>query len=81
MRPESFVVASKDNYTNVLVENFASGPIDAGFRTTKPDKANYGFGLVHIRAVARKCDGVVEPSYDSANGKFTLRAILRNVQI
>ena len=77
----TLIVASKDNFIDVLVENFAAGPIDADFRTTKPDKANHGFGLAHIRAVVKKHAGVVEPSYDSENGKFTLRAILRNVQV
>jgi len=74
----SLNVADVSDYIVVQVENYTSGPIDKDFRTAKPDKSSHGFGLAHMKSVAKKYDGVVEPGYNPASGKFTLRVLLRN---
>ena len=69
---------SRNKYIDILVENIAKGPINANFQTTKPDKANHGFGLAHIKAVASRYNGVATPSFDPVDGKFILRVMLKN---
>jgi hypothetical protein len=73
-------VTNTSGNVSVLVENFAVGPMDADFRSSKPDKVNHGFGLAQMKSIARKYNGVMEAKWDPKNGKFSLEVLLQGVQ-
>ena len=75
-----FRISCNNEYIVTFVENSASRPLDGYFRTSKADKSNHGFGLAHMRTVANRYNGSVEPNFDDESGKFTLRVLLRNAQ-
>jgi sensor histidine kinase regulating citrate/malate metabolism len=68
----------KADYILVVVDNHASGPVSEGFRTTKPDGADHGFGLQQMRSIAGKYDGAVTPGFDTKSGRFSLNVLLKN---
>ena len=74
-------ISSDNDYVDIIVVNFSTGEMREDYRTTKPDKSNHGFGLPHMRAIASKYDGVIEPHYDAENSKFTLNVTLRNMKV
>ncbi|MFV0424946.1 MAG: ATP-binding protein, partial [Bacilli bacterium] len=57
------------NATNNKITVNPAGLVD----TTKKDKENHGFGLVSIKNVCEKYNGIV--SIDSKNKKFTVKCI------
>jgi len=69
---------SGSDYVSILVENHSSGPINEGFRTSKSQKANHGYGLRQMKAIAEKYNGDLHPSYNSETGMFKLEVLLKN---
>ena len=71
-------ISCNNDYIVTFVENPALPPLDGNFRTSKADKSNHGFGMAHMRTVANRYNGSVEPNFDDESGKFALRVLLRN---
>ncbi|MCL2821448.1 MAG: GHKL domain-containing protein [Oscillospiraceae bacterium] len=69
------------DYISVLIENYSGGPVYEDYQTTKPDKNDHGFGMTQIKEVVTKYNGSFQPYYDSVEGKFTLRVMLKNKHI
>jgi len=69
-------IASYTDHISILVVNSATGPIDENFKTSKVDVQNHGFGMAHMKSVAEKYNGTVQPSFDPDSGKFTLKILL-----
>lgn len=65
-----------DKYATILTENTSLPYPEGDFPTSKPDKANHGFGLENIRQVAEKYNGNFHPKYE--DGIFTASVYLRN---
>jgi len=74
----SLSIASASDYISIFLENSASAPMEEGFKTSKPDKPNHGFGLPQMRDIAQKYNGYIRPIYDPEMGKFTLNILLMN---
>ena len=74
-------IAGTSDYISILVENHASGPIFDDFRTSKAEKANHGFGLEYMRAIAKKYDGDIHPEYSKETQLFRLEILLRNTSV
>jgi sensor histidine kinase regulating citrate/malate metabolism len=71
-------IAHAAEYISIIVENSASSPIDDNFKTSKPDKANHGFGISQMKSVAKKYSGDIQPSFSVNTGLFTLEILLKN---
>ena len=71
-------ISSASDYISIFVENFASGPVDVSFRTSKRDKSNHGFGIVQMKSIAQKYFGDVQLDFNSETGKFSLNILLKN---
>ena len=74
-------IISNGEYISVLVENYASAPMDENFNTSKSDSTNHGFGIKHMRDIANKYNGIAQPHYDSDTNKFSLKVLLKNSKI
>ncbi|MDR2600051.1 MAG: GHKL domain-containing protein [Oscillospiraceae bacterium] len=68
------------DYISIVIENFTEGPIYDDFQTTKPDKKNHGYGIVQMRDIAQKYNGLLQPTYNLEEKKFTLKILLKNQQ-
>jgi sensor histidine kinase regulating citrate/malate metabolism len=66
------------DYISIIVENFASGPIYGGFKTSKPDVKNHGFGMTQMMEMTKKYNGSFRPLYNDEVKKFSLKIMLRN---
>ena len=71
-------IAGTTDYISIIVENFTSEPVNEGFRTSKPDKDNHGFGIMNMKSIAQKYDGDIKPVFSPETGKFSLMVLLRN---
>jgi sensor histidine kinase regulating citrate/malate metabolism len=69
------------NFVSLIVENYASGLVNANFQTSKPDKINHGFGMTQMKTITEKYDGDFQPEYDHKSGKFLLKILLKNRKI
>jgi len=67
-------------YISILIENNATGPVFEGFKTSKPDNMNHGFGMAQMRAIAQKYNGSFQPNYNSDAKRFSLKIMLKNQQ-
>jgi len=72
---------SVSDYLSILVENKATGLIYNDLRTSKSEKINHGFGIEHMREIARKYNGDINPKYNPETKLFTLDILLKNMQI
>jgi hypothetical protein len=71
-------VTSESDYIAIFVKNHSSGLIHDDFRTSKPEKANHGFGLERMKTIAKKYNGDVNPNYIVDKREFILKILLEN---
>ena len=78
------IILSITNVTgcvSVAVENHTTGPVYKNFKSSKPDKANHGFGMKQMKDIASKYSGDFNPVYDEKRGVFSLKVLLQNKKI
>jgi len=80
-RSIKFDIIDASGYISILVENQSAGPVYDGFKTSKPEKMNHGFGIEHMKMIAKKYQGDVNPKYDPSTQTFTLEILLKNIKI
>jgi len=74
-------LVSMADYISILVENQSTGLIYDDFRSSKAEKVNHGFGIEHMKAIAKKYDGDVNPIYDPETKLFTVDILLKTMEI
>ena len=71
-------ISSKSGYISISVENPTNDMAIKNLKTTKPDKASHGFGIKHMKSIARKYDGNLIANFDPEAEKFQLNILLKN---
>jgi len=71
-------VTNASGYISLYAENQSDSQIHEGFRTSKADQQNHGFGIEQMKSIALKYSGDVQPDYNKEKGMFTLNIVLKD---
>jgi signal transduction histidine kinase len=74
-------ISDEADFISIIVENYASEPINEDFQTSKADKQNHGFGIKQIRDITKKYNGDVKIKHDADSKKFLLTVLLENEKV
>jgi len=74
-------ISDEADFISIIVENYASEPINEDFQTSKADKLNHGFGIRQIRDITNKYSGDVKIKHDADSKKFLLTVLLKNEKV